>query len=76
MFNMQAARDSVWVIESELDKLAQNTPWSSQIRDNIQRNVDHLKLVVADADTAASGENIDDLHGAIAAGEQALANHI
>lgn len=69
---IRAARDSVWVINNELQKLSESGSLTEQGRSNIQRNVDHLKLVVADSEISGSGENISDLHDAISAGETEL----
>lgn len=69
---IRAARDSVWVINDSLEKLAAGAPLDEQLRGNIDRNVSHLKLVVANPEIANSGEDISDLHAAISAGEAAL----
>lgn len=69
---IRAARDSVWVINDELQKLSEGGSLTEQGRGNIQRNVDHLKLVVADSEISGSGKDISDLHAAITAGEAEL----
>lgn len=70
------ARDSVWVIDDELAKLADGQPANQERKGNIERNVGHLKLVVANPEIASSGENISDLQTAITAGEAKLAENI
>ena len=72
---IRAARDSVWVISDEIEKLTTRGQLTNEGRGNIERNVGHLNIVVADTELVASGEDIADLHSAIAAGEQALANN-
>lgn len=70
---IRAARDSVWVISDSLQKLANNNGvMTDEIKGNIERNVGHLKLVVANPEIANSGEDITDLHAAITNGEAAL----
>jgi hypothetical protein len=73
---IKAARDSVWVIEDTLQKLADGDTPDEQLKGNLERNVGHLKLVVGSADVVASGEDISDLNAAIAAGEAKLAEDI
>lgn len=70
---IRAARDSVWVITDTLAKLAAGESLDDQHRGNIERNVSHLKLVVANPEIANSGQDISDLVQAIAAGEEKLA---
>lgn len=70
---IRAARDSVWVIEDTIAQVAAGKTLNDQRRGNIDRNVSHLKLVVGNPEIANSGEDIADLHAAIAAGEAALA---
>jgi len=69
---IRAARDSVWVIQDSLAKLAAGQTLTDMIRGNIDRNVGHLKLVVANPDVSGSGEDISDLYNAINQGEAAL----
>ncbi len=73
---IKAARDSVWVIEDTLQKLADGDTPNKELKGNLERNVGHLKLVVGSADVVASGENISDLNTAITAGEAKLAQNI
>jgi hypothetical protein len=74
--NIRAARDSVWVIDNELEKLLNGQPATTEIRDSIDRNVSHLKLVVADQELIDSGEDISDLLSASTNGEKMLAEAI
>lgn len=73
---IRAARDSVWVIDDTLAQLADGKTANDERKGNLERNVGHLKLVVADQEIANSGEDIADLHAAIAAGEAKLAENI
>lgn len=70
---IRAARDSVWVIEDSLAKVAAGATLSDELHGNIDRNVEHLKLVVGNPDVSESGEDISDLHNAIAQGSAAIA---
>lgn len=71
---IRAARDSVWVIGDSLEKLASNGgTMTDELKGNLERNVGHLKLVVANPEIANSGEDITDLNAAITNGEAALA---
>lgn len=71
---IRAARDSVWVISDSLEKLAANNgTMTNELKGNLERNVGHLKLVVANPEISGSGENISDLNQAISDGEAALA---
>lgn len=70
---IKAARDSVWVVNDSLEKLTNGAEPTDEIKGNIDRNVSHLKLVVANPEIANSGEDISDLYQAITAGEAKLA---
>lgn len=70
---IRSARDSVWVVTDEIQKLTERGELTEDGRGNIERNVGHLKLVVADTELVASGEDISDLLAAITAGEAELA---
>ena len=72
---IRAARDSVWVVSDEIEKLTTRGKLINEGRGNIERNVGHLKLVVSDTEIVGSGEDISDLYAGIAAGEQALENN-
>ena len=73
---IRAARDSVWVITDQIEKLTAGETPNNNSKGNIERNVSHLKLVVSDTEITNSGENISDLTAAIAAGEAKLAENI
>lgn len=73
---IKAARDSVWVIEDTIAQLDAGRLANEDRKSNIERNVGHLKLVVADEEIATSGNDISDLQAAIAAGEAKLAENI
>jgi hypothetical protein len=73
---IRSARDSVWVITDEIEKLdAGGTP-NKNAKGNIDRNVSHLKLIVADQEIIDSDEDISDLIEAIEVGEAKLAEDI
>lgn len=72
---IRAARDSVWVVTDEQEKLAAGKSMTPERRGNIDRNVAHLKLVVANEEVVASGEDISDLQAAITSGEATLAQY-
>ena len=73
---IKSARDSVWVITDEIEKLTAGASPNKMHKGNIDRNVEHLKLVVADTEIVDSGEDIADLIAAIATGEAKLAENI
>lgn len=73
---IRAARDSVWVISDEIQKLADGAPATTERKGNIERNVSHLKIIVADQEIIDSGEDISDLNAAITTGEAKLAENI
>jgi hypothetical protein len=72
---VRAARDSVWVVNDELAKLANNQPWNDERKGNIERNVAHLELVMANPQISGAGLDLSDLTAAINAGKAELANH-
>jgi hypothetical protein len=69
------ARDSVWVIGNEIEKITSNGSLNKEGRAIIKRNVEHLQFIVADTEIVESGEEIGDLSAAITIGEQALQNN-
>jgi hypothetical protein len=71
---IKAAKDSVWVINDSIEKLTNGQEPSNELKNNIQSNVDHLKLVVADVEITASGEDISELTAGISAGEDKLSS--
>lgn len=73
---IKAARDSVWVIDDTITKLAAGATPSEDLKGDIDRNVAHLKLVVANQAVIDSEEDISDLEAAITAGEAKLAEEI
>lgn len=70
---VRAARDSVWVVTDELAKLVAGQQWNDERKGNIERNVAHLELVMANSEIANSGLDLSDITAAIAAGKQELA---
>lgn len=73
---VQAARDSVTVINEQLQRLTDGAAASAEIKGNIERNVGHLKIVVARAEVAEHGGDISDLQAAVAAGQAKLDENI
>ena len=73
---VRAARDSVSVINEQLQELSDGAEPSTEIKGSIDRNVAHLKIVVAREEVAEHGGDIADLHAAITAGEAKLAESI
>ena len=71
-----AAKDSVWVIENTIEKLTNGSTATQQLKGDIDRNVAHLKIVVADEEIANSGQDISELENGIALGEAKLAEDI
>jgi hypothetical protein len=74
--NIRAARDSVTVINEQLQRLTDGAAASAEIKGNLERNVGHLEIVVARAEVAEHGGDIADLHAAVAAGKAKLAENI
>lgn len=70
---VRAARDSVWVVNDELAKLAAGQPWNNERKGNIERNVAHLELIMANAEITGAGLDLSDLTAAINVGKQELA---
>lgn len=70
------ARDSVTVINEELEKLV-DFGWkpSLRIKDSLKRNIGHLKIVVQNENVIECDDDCADLHKAIADGEAALAKY-
>lgn len=70
---LQAARDSVAVVNEELEKLV-DFGWkpSLRIKDSLKRNISHLKIVVQNDCVIECDDDCADLHKAIADGEAAL----
>ena len=73
---LRAARDSVWVINEELSKLAKGETPSDQIKGNIERNVGHLEIVVDREEVKTMGGDISELNTAITAGKAKLQQNI
>lgn len=73
---IRTARDSVWVITDQIEKLNDGATPNKDAKGNIDRNVSHLKLIVADQEIIDSGEDISDLIESIAEGEAKLAENI
>ena len=67
-----AARDSVWVIDDSIAKIAEEGN-TEELKGNLERNVGHLRIVTSDPEIVNSGNDIEDLLLAIEDGEAALA---
>lgn len=72
---IRAARDSVWVIEDTIAKLAAGKTYTEELYDDIQRNVAHLKIIVDKDEIKDSGEDISDLHATIQSGEAKMSEY-
>jgi len=68
--SISAMRDSVWVINSEMEK----TPSTETIQ-TIGRNVAHLELQMANEHISGSGEDLSDVTEAIDAGKAFIAEN-
>lgn len=70
---VRAARDSVWVVNDEIQKKADRGELTPEGRGNIERNVAHLEIVMADPNIVSLGGDLSDLTAAITNGKAALA---
>lgn len=68
---VKAARDSVWVINDEIQKKGEE-PLSKEARGNIERNVAHLEIVLTYPNVTELGGDLSDLTTAITNGKAAL----
>lgn len=66
-----AARDSVWVINDSIEKIATEGN-TNELKGNLERNVGHLTIVTSDPEIVNSGNDISDLFQAITDGQAAL----
>jgi hypothetical protein len=69
---VRVARDSVWVINDEIQKKADRGVLTLEGRSNIERNVVHLETVMSDPELVELGGDLSDLTAAIANGKAAL----
>lgn len=69
---VRAARDSVWVINDEIQKKADRGTLTAEGRGNIERNVAHLEIVMGDPQIVELGGDLSDLTAAITNGKAAL----
>lgn len=69
---VRAARDSVWVVNDEIQKKADRGELTQEGRGNIERNVAHLEIVMADPRIVELGGDLSDLTAAITNGKAAL----
>lgn len=70
---VHAARDSVWVINDELQKMSDRGELTADGRGNIERNVGHLETVMSNPRVVELGGDLSDLTAAITNGKAALA---
>jgi len=70
---VRAARDSVWVVNDEIQKKADRGELTAEGRGNIERNVAHLEIVMGDPQVVELGGDLSDLTAAITDGKAALA---
>ena len=69
---VSAARDSVWVVNDEIQKKADRGELTPEGRGNIERNVAHLEIVMSDNNIVSLGGDLSDLTAAITNGKAAL----
>lgn len=69
---VRAARDSVWVVNDEIQKKANSGELTREGRGNIERNVAHLEIVMSNPKIVELGGDLSDLTAAIANGKAAL----
>ena len=69
---VHAARDSVWVVNDEIQKKADRGELTPEGRGNIERNVAHLEIVMSDNNIVSLGGDLSDLTAAITNGKAAL----
>lgn len=69
---VSAARDSVWVVNDEIQKKADRGELTDEGRGNIERNVAHLEIVMSDNNIVSLGGDLSDLTAAITNGKAAL----
>jgi len=69
---VSAARDSVWVVNDEIQKKADRGELTPEGRGNIERNVAHLEIVMSDPNIVSLGGDLSDLTAAITNGKAAL----
>ena len=67
-----SAGDSVTVINEAITKLTNGATPSLELKNLLQRNVDHLKIVVAKEDIVAAGTDVSALNTGITAGQAKL----
>lgn len=72
MKTITVARDSVWVVNNEIQKKTQSGQLTTEGKGIIERNVGHLEIVMADSEITDCGEDVSDLAAAIVAGKAAL----
>lgn len=72
MKTITVARDSVWVVNNEIEKKTQSGQLTAEGKGIIERNVGHLEIVMADSEITDCGEDVSDLAAAIVAGKAAL----
>jgi len=70
---VRAARDSVWVINDEIQKKTDRGTLTEEGRGNIERNVAHLEIVMSDPQVVELGGDLSDITDAITNGKAALA---
>jgi len=69
---VRAARDSVWVVNDEIQKKSDRGELTQEGRGNIERNVAHLEIVMSDPQIIELGGDLSDLTAAITDGKAAL----
>lgn len=72
---VRAARDSVWVVNNEIQKKTDRGVLTDEGRGNIERNVAHLEIVMSDTEITGAGLDLSDLTAAINNGKAVLAEN-
>lgn len=73
---IRTARDSVWVINDTVEKLANGAAFVYDTKNAIDANVNHLKIIVNLPEILESKEDISDLFAAIELGENTLKKYM
>jgi predicted transcriptional regulator len=71
-----SANNSAQVIENIIEKITNGESVTDDLKNEIQRNVDHLKVVVAYKYVIESNQDVSALHSGIILGESKLAENI
>jgi hypothetical protein len=72
---IRVSKDSVWVIQNEIEKKSssEDGKLTREGRKNIERNVEHLEIILSRQNIIESGEDLSELQAGVVAGKAALA---